>query len=156
MGESHRGVSSAQRKLIEEPLKQQKTWVFCLACSRLHVTTSDTQTTFANSPGRCCYCWKETLPWGLCVRECRQHLCGFCFPASSSVSARSRHVRSFVAGAINSLQCAAPVVLPFADTPGASLVYMPTLHVVEKYWHCQSAAHCSWTWAPLLHLRCQT
>lgn len=57
----------------------------------------------------------------------------FCFPASSSVSARSRHVRSFVAGAINSLQCAAPVVLPFADTPGASLVYMPTLHVVEKY-----------------------
>lgn len=47
---------------------------------------------------------------------------GFCFPASSSVPARSRHVRSFVAGAINSLQCAAPVVLPFADTPGASLV----------------------------------
>lgn len=58
---------------------------------------------------------------------------GFCFPASSSVPARSRHVRSFVAGAINFLQCAAPVVLPFADTPGASLVYMPTLHVVEKY-----------------------
>lgn len=57
----------------------------------------------------------------------------FCFPASSSVSACSRHVRSFVAEAINSLQCAAPVVLPFADTPGASLVYMPTLHVVEKY-----------------------
>lgn len=42
-------------------------------------------------------------------------------------------VRSFVAGAINSPQSSAPVVHSFADILGLSLVYMPTLHVGEKY-----------------------
>lgn len=42
-------------------------------------------------------------------------------------------VRSFVAGAINSLQSSAPVVHSFADILGLSLVHVPTLHVVEKY-----------------------
>lgn len=42
-------------------------------------------------------------------------------------------VRSFVAGAINSPQSSAPVVLSFTDIPGLSLVYVPTLHVAEKY-----------------------
>lgn len=147
MGESHRGVSSLRRKLIEEPLKLRKkkcrffVWfvhVYMLppVTGRQHLQTLFVGVVLVER--------KRCL--GVCADvNAGCTFCSFCFPASSSVSARSRHVRSFVAGAINSLQCAAPVVLPFADTPGASLVYMPTLHVVEKYWHCQSAAHCSWT-----------
>lgn len=52
----------------------------------------------------------------------------------------SRPVRSFVAEAINSPQPSAPVVLSFADRLGPSLVYVPTLHVAEKYWHCQRSS----------------
>lgn len=118
------------RKLIEEPLKLQKKrfFVWFVHVSMLPPVTGRQRRLLAvvlvekkRYLGVCAYVN------GACT------FCSFCFPASSSVSARSRHVRSFVAGAINSLQCAAPVVLPFADTPGASLVYMPTLHVVEKY-----------------------
>lgn len=150
MGESHRGVSSLQRKLIEEPLKLQKNQkhagslfgLYMFAC--YHQWQADNICKLSLSllfPVE-----EKRYPWGLRATWMPPApLAAFVFLAPSSDSARSRHVRSFVAGAINSLQRAAPVVLPFADTPGASLVYMPTLHVAEKYWHCQSAAHCSWT-----------
>ena len=69
-------------------------------------------------------------------RHCvRAFLCGCVFVLSLFVClcVYSCPVRSFVAAAINSPQSSAPVVHSFADIRGLSLVYMPTLHVGEKY-----------------------
>lgn len=80
-----------------------------------------------------------SVSWHLCVCVCMFSSLFVCLCVCSCP------VRSFVAGAINSPQSSAPVVHSFADILGLSLVYMPTLHVGEKYWHCQSTAHCFWT-----------
>lgn len=71
----------------------------------------------------------------VCVCGCVQLLCVRAFSSLFvCLCVCSCPVRSFVAGAINSPpKSSAPVVHSFADILGLSLVYMPTLHVVEKY-----------------------